>query len=200
MTAPLFAPAFARQRHDARALLYSAAFAPNMLFVTPRAVTGTPRFAKTPKTDDVAQFPGVADLCYDRGSDIVHDAHFLRLNIDARLVSFARAYDIAPFESLPPPNPKPKLDSQEITFPSENGTRLAGVMTRPPGFAKKIAGDRLHSAGRRRRSKHRFALRGYAAIRYTRSASPRAAARARPRRGRVARRCRSGRAFRGSER
>lgn len=138
MTAPLFAPAFAHRRHDARMLPYSVAFAPEMLAVTPRAVIGTPRFAKTPKSDAIVQFPGVADLWYDRGNDIVHEAHFLRLNVDARLVSYARERDVAPFEPLPAATAKPKLDSSEVTFASEDGTMLAGVVSRPPGVTKKL--------------------------------------------------------------
>ncbi len=138
MTAPLLAPAFVRRRYDARALPYSAAFAPDMIAVTPRAVTGAPHFAKTPKTDAIVQFPGVADLWYGRGDGIVHEAHFLHLNIDARLVSYARSLDVPPFEPLPTMAAKPKLESSEVTFASEDGTMLAGVMSRSPGVTKKL--------------------------------------------------------------
>lgn len=180
MTAPLLAPAFAHQRHDAQTLPYSLAFAPNMPAITPRAVTGVPRFPKTPKADDVVQFPGVADLWYDREKYIVHEAHFLRLNVDARLVSYARVREPAAFEPLPTQSPKPKLDSSEVTFASEDGTMLSGVVTRPPGLAKMLPAIVFippgAGVGRNFGSEgpdptypdlaFAFAMRGYAVIRY----------------------------------
>ena len=107
--------------------LFVVAFAPEMLAVTPRAVIGTPRFAKIPKSDAIVQFPGMADLWYDRGNYIVHEARFLRLNVDARTVRTATDGDA-----------KPKLDSSGVTFASEDGTMLAGVVSRPPGVTKKL--------------------------------------------------------------
>lgn len=53
----------------------------------------------------------------------------------------------APFEPLPTATAKPKLDSSEVTFASEDGTMLAGVVSRPPGVTKKTPGNRLRSAG-----------------------------------------------------
>jgi len=182
MAAALFIPALARARHDAQLALVSLAFAPNLPAVIPRRVTGTPKFGKTPKNDEVVQLPGIADMWFDRGNAIVHEAHFLSLNFDARLVSYARATDVAPFESAPAPTPpSPKLDSTEVTFASEDGTQLSGVLSRAPGATKKPQAAVVFVAPGAGASRNfggegpgpmypdlarSFAARGYAVLRY----------------------------------
>lgn len=44
----------------------------------------------------------------------------------------------APFEPLPTATALPKLDSSGVTFASEDGTMLAGVVSRPPDLTKKL--------------------------------------------------------------
>jgi alpha/beta superfamily hydrolase len=133
MATVLFVPAF---RHR----LGSSDFAPaGVAFgagggvgaVPMRMVRLAPRAAKTPATDDVVQIDGVATIWFDRGNDIVHEAHFDQLNLDARLVSYTRALRPAPFLPEPSPAPEPRLAANEASFSSEDGTTLAGVVDLP---------------------------------------------------------------------
>lgn len=84
----------------------------------------------------------------------------------------------APFEPLPTATAKPKLDSSGVTFASEDGTMLAGVVSRPPGVTKKLpaivfvppgAGVGRNFGGEGPDPIYpdlAFAMRGYVVIRY----------------------------------
>ena len=122
--------------------LFVVAFAPEMLAVTPRAVIGTPRFAKIPKSDAIVQFPGMADLWYDRGNYIVHEARFLRLNVDARTVRTATDGD---------GKTETRFVGSYVRKRRRNDARGCGQPV--AGRDEKTPGNRLRSAGGGRRSK-----------------------------------------------
>ena len=122
--------------------LFVVAFAPEMLAVTPRAVIGTPRFAKITKSDAIVQFPGMADLSYDRGNYIVHEARFLPLNVDARTVRTATDGD---------GETETRFVGSYVRKRRRNDARGCGQPA--AGRDEKTPGNRLRSAGGGRRSK-----------------------------------------------
>ena len=134
MTTVLMLPAFRHRSGDAPLAPIALAFDANrdLVSVPMRLVRTPPRALKTPKTDEALQIDGVATLWFDRGNDIVHEAHFDALNIDARLVSYARPARPAPFLPAPTPAPEARLSANEVQIASTDGTMLAGLLDRPP--------------------------------------------------------------------
>ena len=100
--------------------------------VAERYVSAAPRFPKTPKSDAALNLDGLATLWFDRGNYVVHEAHFDRINMDARLVSYARTADVAPPDPAPAATQPAVLVNLAADFESDDGTKLAGVLDLPP--------------------------------------------------------------------
>lgn len=132
MTTVLMLPAFRHRTGDGTLAPVAPAFdASGNAVTTPmRLVRATPHAPKTPRSDEALQIDGIATIWFDRGNDLVHEAHFDQLNIDARLVSYERGTHPAPFEPAPTPSPDVRLDASPVTFDSD-GTTLAGVLDMP---------------------------------------------------------------------
>ena len=101
--------------------------------VAERLVATAPHFPKTPKTDAALELTGLGTIWFDRGNYIVHEAHFDRVNFDARLVSYTRGAAPVAFDAAPNPAAKPRMNGFAVSFASEDGTKLAGVLDLPPG-------------------------------------------------------------------
>lgn len=122
-------------RGKARAVAaFSAAFSPDAVARKTTVGRATPHFSQTLKTDRVLVVAGLANIWFSGYSEIVHEAHFPALNLDARLVSHVREYVPAPFAPPPAPQPGPTPEGTEIAI-DDDGRVLAGVMNRPPGTA-----------------------------------------------------------------
>jgi len=132
MTTVLMLPAFRHRTGDRTLAPAAPAFdaSGGALTAPMHLVRATPHAPKTPKSDEALQIDGIATVWFDRGNDLVHEAHFDQLNIDARLVSYERATHPAPFEPEPTPSPDVRLDASAVTFDSD-GTTLAGVVDMP---------------------------------------------------------------------
>jgi alpha/beta superfamily hydrolase len=139
MASVLMLPSYRHRTGDASLAPVAAAFNANA--GVPRAAMGlvraTPHAPKTPKNDDALQVDGIATVWFDRGNYIVHEAHFDALNLDARLVSYARPTHPAPFEPAPTPTPDAKLAAAPVSFDSD-GTTLAGVVDMPPNVKRPV--------------------------------------------------------------
>jgi alpha/beta superfamily hydrolase len=99
--------------------------------VSERLVSTASHFPKTPKTDAALEFIGLGTIWFDRGSYIVHEAHFDRLNFDAHLLSYTRAAQPVVFDPAQSPAPKPRMNGFAVDFASEDGTKLSGVLDLP---------------------------------------------------------------------
>jgi alpha/beta superfamily hydrolase len=132
MTSVLMLPAFRHRTGDRMLAPVAPAFDANgdAVAVPMRLVRATPHAPKTPRSDEALQVDGIATVWFDRGNDLVHEAHFDQLNLDARLVSYARATRPAPFEPAPAPSLDARPDAFAVTFDSD-GTTLAGVIDLP---------------------------------------------------------------------
>ncbi len=135
MTGALLLPAFQHRSHDDELEPLSGAFGLLGTLRKQRLESGTPQFLKTPKNDRLLAVAGLANVWFDPGNFIVHEAHFTSLNIDARLVSYSRALEPAAFAPAPPPAPRPKLESTEISIEGD-GVTLAGTLSRPKSAKK----------------------------------------------------------------
>jgi alpha/beta superfamily hydrolase len=140
MASVLMLPTFRHRTGASQLAPVGVAFgAAHDLVTTPmRLVRATPRAPKTPKTDDALQIDGVATIWFNRGNGIVDEAHFDAVNIDARLVSYARPARPAPFLPAATPTPEPRLPAAETTLTSEDGTTLDGVVDMPPGVKRPV--------------------------------------------------------------
>jgi alpha-beta hydrolase superfamily lysophospholipase len=133
MATVLLLPAFRRRSQALDLAPVAAAFGANAGALT--AAIGRPRNAapqspKTPKTDEALAVAGMVTLWFDRGNDIVNEAHFDALNIDARLVSYSRATRPAPFEPSPTPAPEPKFLAEALKIDTDPKA-LAAVVDLP---------------------------------------------------------------------
>jgi alpha/beta superfamily hydrolase len=182
MATVLMLPAF--HRRDAEPVLapVGAAFdaSGDRVEAALRPVRANPQSPKTPKSDAALEVEGVATVWFDPASEIVHEAHFDALNLDARLVSYARATRPAPFEPVPTPAPETRLPAAGDTFESQDGTTLDAVIQMPPNVKRPVPIVALiapgPNAGRNFGGDgpnpmfpdlaRAFALRGYAVLRY----------------------------------
>ena len=181
MTSVLLLPAFRRAASDAALAPLSLAFGDALpSLAAEKLERDTPAFLKTPKTDLVLNVAGVAHVWFDPATYVVHEAHFDALNLDARLVSYTKAAIPAPFVPAPAATPEPHGAADEVTFASDDGTTLSGVLDAPPGN-QKIAGGIVFippapDATRNYDANgpepmypalaHAFAARGYETLRY----------------------------------
>jgi len=139
MASVLLLPAFRRRSQATELAPVATAFGANAGALTAaigRPQSAAPQFPKTPKTDEGLAVAGMVTLWFDRGNDIVSEAHFDALNIDARLVSYSRATHPAPFEPSAAPAPEPKLLAEALKIDTDPKA-LAAVIDLPP------AGKRL---------------------------------------------------------
>jgi alpha/beta superfamily hydrolase len=138
MASVLMLPAFRHRSDDEPLAPVSPAFGAtgDMATAAMRLVRIAPHAPKTPRADVALQIDGIATIWFDRGNDLVHEAHFDNLNLDARLVSYVRFARPAPFEPAPTPTPDVVLAGEPITFES-HGVTLAGVVDMPRTVAAK---------------------------------------------------------------
>ena len=139
MASVLLLPAFRHRSGDADLAPVAAAFDANAGAVTAsmRLVRAVPHAPKTPKNDDALEVSGIATVWFDHGNDIVHEAHFDALNLDARLVSYVRATRPAPFVPVATPTPEAKLAMVPVTFDSD-GITIAGVVDYPAAAKRPV--------------------------------------------------------------
>jgi len=129
MTGVALLPAFARRTNGAPLVPTSIAFGGEEATAVPAKLErATPRFPKTPKDDLVLDLHGVAQIWFDPATFMVHEAHFDALNLDARLLSYTKAAEPAPFEPAPAPGPLASDPAKNVTVRNEDGTSLAGVL------------------------------------------------------------------------
>jgi len=131
MTGALLLPAFRHHANAASLVTIADAFGDGAEAANSKVERIAPRFPKTPKSDVVLNVDGIAFLWFDPATLVVHEAHFDGLNLDARLVSYTKAAEPAPFEPAPVPSPSPALAATQLTFDSADGTTLAGEIDFP---------------------------------------------------------------------
>lgn len=132
MTGVMLLPAFRHRTPGATLAPMSAAFDEGSSdAVAERYTSSAPHFPKTPKSAVALELSGLATIWFDRGNYIVYEAHFDRLNLDARLVSYARRSQPAQLEIAPSPAPKPQPSALDAEFASQDGTKLSGVLDLP---------------------------------------------------------------------
>jgi len=131
MTGALLLPAFQRRSKDDAITALDDAFGDGAVAGDVKFERAAPTSPKTPKSDVVLALPGIASLWFDRGTLVVHEAHFDALNLDARLISYTKAAEPADFEPEPSPSPSPPLHATALTFDSADGTTLAGELDVP---------------------------------------------------------------------
>ena len=143
-----------------------------------RLIRATAQSPKTPKSDVALDVPGVARVWFDPRSYVVHEVHVEPLNIDARLVAYTKAALPAPFESEPSPAATPRVPQTSVTFPSADGTLLAGALALPattkspaPAVVFVPPGSQTQSESDATGAMYRdlasaLAARGYATLRY----------------------------------
>lgn len=134
MTGVITLPAFVRRTGADRIVAFSAAFASDVAIRPLGNARATPQFATTPKTDGVVSLAGLATIWFDPASTVVHEAHFSALNIDARLVSHARATATTAFAPPTAPTPQAIPPGDDVTIEGD-GVKLAGSLARPPGVS-----------------------------------------------------------------
>lgn len=134
----LMLPAFHHRSGETALAPVSLAFddAAGAPLVAERLVRASPQFPKTPKNDLALDVEGVARVWYDPGNFIVHEVHFAQINVDARLLSYARTLEPATLEAAPAPTPRPRVPAIDFTFSSADGTLLSGVMNVQAGLKK----------------------------------------------------------------
>lgn len=98
--------------------------------VTAQVVALAPHFATTPKSDVALSLPGLATLWFGRSDGVVHEVHFERINLDARLVSYTRAF--APGHAHAVARTTIAFaNAREASFTSDDGVHLSGVVDLP---------------------------------------------------------------------
>jgi pimeloyl-ACP methyl ester carboxylesterase len=134
MSGVMLVPAYRHRSGSAVLAPISDAFDEGIDLAPERIVSTAPHFPKTPKTDAALQLTDVATLWFDRGNYIVHEAHFDRLNLDARLIAYSRtALAADPPPEDPAPTPKPHLESLGLDVSSADGTKIAALLDLPAG-------------------------------------------------------------------
>lgn len=136
MTGVLLLPGFRQRTHDATFVTLGDAFGDGAQAATARIERGAPRFPKTPKGDLVLDVAGVAQLWFDPATLVLHEAHFDALNLDARLVSYAKAAVPAPFVAAPAASATPAPAGVAVSFAGADGTKLAGEIAVPAGVSR----------------------------------------------------------------
>jgi alpha/beta superfamily hydrolase len=131
MAGALLLPAFRHHANLASLVTLADAFGDGADAANAKVERIAPRFPKTPKSDVVLDVEGVAFLWFDPATLVVHEAHFDGLNLDARLLTYTKAAEPAPFEPAPTPSPSPALQATQLTFDSADGTTLAGEIDFP---------------------------------------------------------------------
>ncbi len=131
MTGYLMLPAQRRRLQEAAIAPISVAFPIGPVIAPQRLMRATPLSPKTPKTDVALDVAGVARVWFDPATYVVHEVHVDALNIDARLVSYAKVGRPAPFEPVPAATATPRPLQTNVTFPSADGTTMAGTLAMP---------------------------------------------------------------------
>jgi alpha/beta superfamily hydrolase len=96
-----------------------------------RIVSVPPHFSTTPKTDVALELPGVATIWFGPRDDVVHEVHFDRLNIDARLTSYVHAFRPAAFRATAQASPAPKLATTRVAFDGDDGVKRSAELALP---------------------------------------------------------------------